>query len=64
MQKNDDSEQAKPVLSFQKAMDILRRPGVLNVILKKNAPIVPALLLFSSMNVAFFSEINPSFSCT
>ncbi|RCN30457.1 hypothetical protein ANCCAN_23764 [Ancylostoma caninum] len=36
------------------AVGVLNRPGVLNVLFKKNAPLIPATFLFSVLQVWFF----------
>ncbi|KIH56468.1 hypothetical protein ANCDUO_13351 [Ancylostoma duodenale] len=45
-------------MSITNVIRILNRPGVLNVMFKKNAPIVPMLLIFSIMQLYLIEEFN------
>ncbi|KAK6751082.1 hypothetical protein RB195_002823 [Necator americanus] len=45
-------------MSITNVVRILNRPGVLNVMFKKNAPIVPMLLIFSIMHLYLLEEFK------
>ncbi|VDM84872.1 unnamed protein product, partial [Strongylus vulgaris] len=45
-------------MSVTNIVRILNKPGVLNVMLKKNAPIVPMLLIFSIMQLYLIDQFN------
>ncbi|EPB66225.1 transporter, major facilitator family protein [Ancylostoma ceylanicum] len=51
-------EQSSNNMSIANVIRILNRPGVLNVMFKKNAPIVPMLLIFSIMQLYLIEEFN------
>lgn len=44
-------------MCFSDAIGVLNRPGVLNVLFKKSAPLIPATFLFSVMQVWTFHEV-------
>ncbi|KHJ80548.1 hypothetical protein OESDEN_19776 [Oesophagostomum dentatum] len=45
-------------ISTTSVVRTLSRPGVLNVMFKKNAPIVPTLLIFSIMKLYLIEQFN------
>ncbi|KHJ88428.1 hypothetical protein OESDEN_11779 [Oesophagostomum dentatum] len=54
----DISEVSNNHMSIANVVRILNRPGVLNVMFKKNAPIVPMLLIFSIMQLYLIEQFN------
>ncbi|PAV62354.1 hypothetical protein WR25_16742 isoform A [Diploscapter pachys] len=55
-----DTEQKNVVMNITNTVRILSKPGVVNVLLKKNFPVAPMLLTFSFMHVGeFYPNILP-----
>ncbi|PAV62356.1 hypothetical protein WR25_16742 isoform C [Diploscapter pachys] len=53
-----DTEQKNVVMNITNTVRILSKPGVVNVLLKKNFPVAPMLLTFSFMHVYFIEKFN------
>uniref|UniRef100_A0A7I4YQU3 MFS domain-containing protein n=1 Tax=Haemonchus contortus TaxID=6289 RepID=A0A7I4YQU3_HAECO len=56
--RSEDTEEPSQHMSFSNVARILKRPGVLNIMFKKNAPILPMLLVFAIMQLFLMEQFQ------